>query len=234
MNSGLIARIINVIYPSICPSCGSETDNFLCSPFCNNCWSKIKKYSGPSCRVCSTPFESEFSYICSDCLKRPPAFSVAMSFGIYDNILAAAISRFKFFGIRRLHKPLGKFLLEFEMPAIDAIVPVPLSLKALRERGFNQAFLLSKIVSDHSRVPMIINGLVKERDTHAQIGLSAKERAANLRGAFSTTRDFTAMKLMLIDDVMTTGATANECSKQLLKAGAKEVIVMTLARAGAG
>jgi ComF family protein len=156
-----------------------------------------------------------------------------MSFGIYDNVLAAAINRYKFYGIKRLHRPLGKFLLEFQIPEIDAIVPVPLSIKGLRDRGFNQALLISKIVSDHFKTPMIIDGLIKHKDTHAQIGLSAKERAANLKGVFITRRDFKGMRLMLIDDVMTTGATANECSKQLLKAGAKEVVVMTLARAGA-
>ena len=232
MLSSFISGIINYIYPSKCPSCDRETDNFMVAPFCKNCWSGIKKYSGPSCRICSTPFTSEYSTVCSDCLKRPPSFSKVLSFGLYDRVLAAAINHYKFYGIKRLYRPLGELLFALEMPEIDAIVPVPLSITGLRKRGFNQALLISKIVSGHMKKPMIIDGLIKQKDTHAQIGLSAKERAANLKGAFVTRRDFSGKMLMLVDDVMTTGATANECSKQLMNAGARDVVVITLARAG--
>jgi len=234
MDTGRLAGLINMIYPSSCPACGSGTDNTACAPFCKACWSGITRYSGPACKVCSVPFSSKYASVCSDCLKKPPAFTRALSYGIYENVLASAIGRFKFQGARRLHKPLGKFLLELEMPAVDAIVPVPLSLTGLLSRGFNQALLLSKIVSRHHGIPMITDGLLKVKDTPSQIGLSARERAINLKGSFITVRDFRSMKLLVVDDVMTTGATARECSGLLLKTGAEEVYVMTLARAAAG
>jgi ComF family protein len=155
-----------------------------------------------------------------------------MSFGLYDGALSSAIHIFKFQKIKRLAKPLGRLLLEFDLSGIDAIIPVPLSTKGLRERGFNQSLLLAKVVADSKKIPLVMDGLYKEKETRPQLGLSAKERAANLKGAFRAKGDFKGKKLLLVDDVMTTGATARECSKQLLKAGAETVVVLTLARAG--
>ena len=229
--SGLIPKLIGYLYPSECPSCGTVTDNITYAPLCISCWSGIKKYSGPSCKRCSSPFSSEYSDICAECLNMPPAFSRAISFGLYADMLATAINIYKFHGIKRLHKPLGRFLLEFDLAGADAIISVPLSIRSLRERGFNQSLLLAKFVSDNLKIPLMLDGLIKNRETPPQIGLSAKERISNLKGAFKAVRDFSGMRLLLIDDVMTTGATVKECSKQLLKAGAEDVVVLTLARA---
>ena len=165
-------------------------------------------------------------------MKKVPPFSRAESFGLYDNILATAINLYKFHGIRRLHTPLGRLLLGFDISRTDAVVPVPLGIKGLRERGFNQSLLLAKVISQHTKVPLAMDGLRKVRETRPQVGLSARERAKNLRGAFSVRGNFRKMKLLLVDDVMTTGATVKECTTQLLNAGAEEVTVLTLARAG--
>lgn len=229
----MISKIINHLFPSDCPVCNHPSDALTTAPFCADCWAGVRKYSGPSCRICATPFSSEYAEICSDCLKKPPLFSMAMSFGIYEGTLSQAINLFKFHGVRRLAKPLGKFLLDFDTAGINAIVPVPLSVGGLRSRGFNQSLLLAKTVSDNRDILLITNGLFKKAETLPQIGLSAKDRTKNLRGAFVATRQFSGKRIMLVDDVMTTGATANECSRQLLKAGAAEVVVLTLARAAA-
>ena len=154
-----------------------------------------------------------------------------MSFGLYEDTLASAIHLFKFQRIRRLRRPLGDLLLGFDMYGIDALIPVPLSVSGLRERGFNQSLLLARTLSEKNRLPLIIDGLLKKTDTPAQIGLSKKERGLNLKGSFVTARKFSGMRLLLVDDVMTTGSTANECSKMLLRAGAEEVSALTLARA---
>lgn len=127
---------------------------------------------------------------------------------------------------------MGKFLLKCDISGIDAVIPVPLSIKGLRSRGFNQSLLLSKYLSDKIKVPLMPDGIRKIKDTPPQIGLSAKERISNLKGAFMTDKKFKGKRLLLVDDVMTTGATVRECSKQLMKAEAKEVVVLTLARAG--
>lgn len=154
-----------------------------------------------------------------------------MSFGIYDGALAEAINLYKFHGIKRLYRPLGKLLLEFDLTSFDTVLPVPLSHRGIRDRGFNQSLLLAKAISSRVKIPLISDRLIKIRETPPQIGLNAKERTANLKGAFRVDGKFTGFRLLLIDDVMTTGATANECSKQLLKAGAVDVTVLTLARA---
>jgi ComF family protein len=233
MNQRLLSQAINHLFPSRCPSCGAETDNISHAPFCEGCWSGIKRYSGPACRICSTPLSSEFSDVCGGCLKNPPRFSRALAYGIYDGVLADAIHRFKFYGIKRLHRPLGRFLLTLDLSGIDALVPVPLSVRKLRERGFDQSLLLARVVSREAGIPLVFNGLLKKKDTLPQIGLSAAGRTANIRGAFSAERSFGGMRLMLIDDVMTTGATARECAKELLKAGAANVTAAALARAAA-
>lgn len=154
-----------------------------------------------------------------------------MSFGLYADTLATALNLFKFQGIKRLYRPLGDLLAEFDVSEFNALIPVPLSLSRLRERGFNQSLLLAKALSEKAGIPLIFDGLIKNKKTPPQTGLSAKERSANLKGAFSAERQFPGMKLLLIDDVMTTGATVSECSRELIKAGANEVVVLTLARA---
>lgn len=203
----------------------------MLAPFCSECWSGIVKYAGPACRICATPITSEYATVCAECMKKPPLFSKAMSFGLYEGTLASAIHFFKFQRIRRLHKPLGDLLQGFDMSGIDALIPVPLSIRGLRERGFNQSLLLAKTLSGSSKIPLIMDGLFKKTETPAQIGLSKNERRLNLKGSFRTARNFPGMRLLLVDDVMTTGSTANECSKVLLRAGAEEVRVLALARA---
>ncbi len=119
---------------------------------------------------------------------------------------------------------------ELPIPLADGIVPVPVTVRTLRERGFNQTVLLSKILSKELRVPLRMNMLYKKRETRPQIGLGAKERTRNLRNAFEVREKAGDLRLILLDDVMTTGATVRECSKVLKKAGAEEVVVVTLAR----
>jgi len=113
---------------------------------------------------------------------------------------------------------------------MDGIVPVPVTKRTLRTRGFNQALLLSVVLSRHLRIPVYMDMLYKKRDTPAQIGLGAKERARNVKNAFEVRGRLDKPRLVLLDDVMTTGATVKECAKTLVKAGAKEVVAITLAR----
>jgi ComF family protein len=229
--NALISRLLNIIYPSECPSCENASDVFSHSPICSSCWAQIKKYSGPSCRLCAMPFTSEYAKICSQCLQKAPPFSRVINYSLYDGVLAAAINHLKFHGLKRLAKPLGKLLLGFDLSGIDGVVPVPLTIKRLRERGFNQSLLLARVISREKKLPLLIDILFKKKETPPQTGLSGKERLLNLKNAFVVKRDIRGLRLLLVDDVMTTGATVTECSKQLMKAGAKEVTVLTLARA---
>lgn len=177
------------------------------------------------------PLTSEYSRLCRECFSRKPFFSSVLSFGLYSGALREAISLLKFSGIRRLAGPLGSLLNELPIPSLDGVVPVPLTKKTLGERGFNQSVLLSRVLSRSLDVPLLMDVLCKKKDTQPQIGLGAKERLSNLRNAFSVAGSVEGRRLILLDDVMTTGATVRECSKTLVKAGAKEVVVVTLARA---
>ena len=205
---------------------------FTHSPVCGSCWSGIRRYTGPSCRVCALPFTSEHARVCGQCLKKPPPFSRVITYGLYEGIIREAINQFKFHGLRRLSDPLGNLLLGFDLPAVDGVVPVPLTIRRLRERGFNQSLLIARIIAKKIRVPLLMDVLVKKKETPPQIGLTARERLLNLRNAFAVKGNVKGLRLLLVDDVMTTGATVTECSEQLMKSDAEEVIVLTLARAG--
>jgi ComF family protein len=170
--------------------------------------------------------------VCRHCLEVPPSYTRAVSFGHYDKALASAIHHFKFLGIKRLSKPLAELMLFHDTAGIDVVVPVPLTPAGLKSRGFNQALLLAHHIAGKKKIPLVVTALKKTRDTPPQVGLSAKERAANVKKAFSCAANMAGKNVLLIDDVMTTGATVNACSKQLLKAGAGSVSVLTLARAG--
>ncbi len=176
------------------------------------------------------PFVSEYAKICGQCIKKAPPFSRAITYGHYEGALAEAINQLKFHGLKRISKTLGKLLLSLDLPETDGMVPVPLTIKRLKERGFNQSLLIARVISRETDTPLLIDILAKKKETPPQIGLSAKERLLNLKNAFEVKGNVKGLRLMLVDDVMTTGATVTECSKVLMKAGAKEVIVLTLAR----
>jgi ComF family protein len=156
---------------------------------------------------------------------------MVLNFGLYSGALSEAIHLLKFSGLKRLAKPLGKLLTELPIPSMDGIVPVPVTNRILRERGFNQALLLSVVLSRHVRIPVYMDMLYKKVDTPAQMGLGARERARNLRNAFAVRGRLRDQRILLLDDVMTTGATVGECAKTLVKSGAREVVAVTLARA---
>lgn len=164
-------------------------------------------------------------------MRKAPSFSRVIPYGLYEGVLAEVIHQYKFHGVRRLSKPLGNLLLHLDIQRADGIVPVPLSKKGLIKRGFNQSLLISRVIAKHTGIPLSMNSLFKTKDTPPQIGLSARERLTNLRNAFEVRGDIRDLSLLLVDDVITTGATVMECSKMLMKAGAKEVIVLALARA---
>ncbi len=148
------------------------------------------------------------------------------------------ISRFKYQGATYLAEPLGMLLADlqdeyFSFSNIDILIPVPLHPRRLRERGFNQSLLLARVISRLKKIPLACHLLERVRYTPPQTQLSGSEREKNVRGAFCLrSNHFLAEKtVLLIDDVFTSGATVNECTRVLKEAGAREVQVLTLARA---
>jgi ComF family protein len=226
----LTDRFLSLFYPSLCPVCNNPSDTHIYSPICRSCWGTIERYRGPACRVCAVPIVSIHARLCGECLSRPPCFSSVFAYGLYSGALREAVHLFKFLGIRRLGGPLGRLLCSLPVPAADMIVPVPLSKGRLRQRGFNQSLLLARAVSKDLGIHLSMDCLVKKRDTLPQTGLGANERVKNLKNVFETRGDVAGKKVILLDDVMTTGATVRECARTLSRAGADEIIVVVLAR----
>lgn len=229
--SALISRLLHVLYPSRCPMCSARSDRWQCAPICDACWSLITPYTGPSCTSCGLPLASIHANVCCECLRSAPFFSNVLVYGLYEGVLAEAIHQFKFSGIRRLAYPLASFLLQLEIPRADCLVAVPMSKKDLLRRGFNHSLLLAYVISKKTGIPLVTNGLMKVRETPPQVGLSAGERQRNLSRAFAVRRNLENLHLILVDDVITTGATVNECSRALREAGVRHITVLALARA---
>ena len=151
-------------------------------------------------------------------------------------LLREAIQRFKYEEAFYLHQPLGRLLAEtvakkLSLEPADLIVPVPLHLSKLRERTYNQSLLLARTLVKTLQLPIEAQGLERTRPTLSQQGLKAEERKRNLKGAFSLNTKVKDCRILLVDDVLTTGTTARECSRILRKGGARDVQVAVLARA---
>lgn len=170
--------------------------------------------------------------VCSLCRANATNFERAYSYGTYEGSLAALVHLFKYKGIRTLSKPLGE-LMARGLPSserFDAIVPVPLHWRKKLSRGFNQADLLAETIGRRTGIP-VIHGLKRRRNTDTQAGLTNAMRRKNVDGAFvATSCAFQGKRVLLIDDVVTTGATVSAAAKALCRAGAARVTVLTLAR----
>jgi ComF family protein len=146
--------------------------------------------------------------------------------------LKEAINHFKYFRKKRLLRPLAELLCTLDIPAVDVVLPVPLHRSRLQERGFNQSALIARQIAGKHALPLLINTLVRVRNTPQQVGLNARRRRKNIAGVFSVLQGNTVAgrRVLLVDDVITTGATVQECTRELLHAGAVDVHVMSLAR----
>jgi ComF family protein len=238
-----IKNLTRIIYeffiPTLCINCGTKTNNFNTS-LCNSCKNQIIEINDPICVKCGIPFVSKQgpSHICGKCFKNKFYFDHARSFGIYKTILRDLIIRFKYFNSYIIGKNLAKLLLQknftrFNFKNFDAIIPVPLHKERLKIRGFNQSIILGHKLSTHYKIPLFYDALKKIENTEELSTLDFKTRGnLNLEKTFFIQKNlFLGKNILLIDDVFTTGATANACAKVLKKTGkAKQVDIITLAR----
>jgi ComF family protein len=184
------------------------------------------------------PPEQETDHLCVQCLKEKKPYAIARSVARYDGTILTAIHLFKYHRKTGIGKVLGNIMADFvsgiwDMNAFDLIIPVPLHIKKLRERGFNQAVVLARVLSKRFKIALDITSLKRVLVTPPQVGLGRKERLINVKGAFSVTsqHQISGKRILLIDDVYTTGSTLTECSHVLLNAKAEAVAVLTMARA---
>ncbi|CAN2041257.1 competence protein ComFC [Candidatus Magnetomoraceae bacterium gMMP-15] len=214
---------------------------YLMAPYlCINCSKNFEQIKPSLCSVCGNIFGSRQikNHLCSECITSPKNFYKARAFGIYKDSLKNAISHLKYHKKIQLAKPLSKILQNtffkfWKKHDVDLVIPVPLHIKRLRQRGFNQSYLLIKNWKNNHELPKVnLKILERRRWTTPQTNLKRKERLTNLNNAFIVLNPnpIKGKTILLIDDVYTTGSTVNECSKVLLKAGAARVDVLTLAR----
>jgi competence protein ComFC len=233
-----LERVASFFLPPQCYCCGDFLDEGQ-RGFCPDCLSRVRWIVPPFCTVCGIPFlspEAE-NHPCGMCLKKERYFTEARALGHYEGALQEAIRRWKYEGKVHLAPLLGQWMAErfydhWASSRFDLLLPVPLHLERLRERGFNQALLLVKEISRRTGIPYGKRILRKDRPTSPQAGLSGLKREKEVKGVFSVVagEEMKDKSILLVDDVYTTGATANECSRVLLVAGAQRVDVLTLAR----
>lgn len=228
--------LADLCFPSVCPLCRQALKSS--SFFCSSCLEAITPIVSPCCPRCHLPFAAEdgSDHLCQSCLQELPPFLWAKSVGLYDETLRRAVQKFKYQGDFNLDRPLAALMKESMQAFLedyrpDLLLPVPLYVTRLRQRSYNQALLLAKVLGRRWQVPVASRLLLRIRPTPPQIGLKAAQRRRNLRGAFCLCRPLQGERVLLVDDVMTTGATARECSRTLLDGGAGEVAVAVLARA---
>jgi ComF family protein len=237
--------LLNLLFPDACILCSLPVSRLAERGICRTCWNKAlqMRIDGPICPSCGLPFRTldpSRDHLCGTCETRLPPYSGARAFGWYNAELSRIIQALKFGGRRDLAPQLAALLAStfFEFWSagdFDLIVPVPLHARRKRERGYNQAELLSRSLAHLAGLPSR-NVLLRIRGTRPQVGLSDLERSRNLARAFRCARGATirGSRLLLVDDVMTTGSTVASAAGALLEGGALRVSVLVLARAVAG
>jgi ComF family protein len=221
---------LDLIFPVRCASCDEPGE----APFCVPCAETLVALP-PGCPVCGVPGDDEVLAAlrprrCAHCRQRAPPFAMASAPYLHGGALAEAIHRLKYEKREDLARPLGVLFEACVPPRADVIVAVPLHFSRLRERGFDQARLLAGEAARRFALP-IEPLLVRVRATGQQVGRDRAARERNLRGAFAAAGNVRARRVCLLDDVLTTGATAASAAQALLDAGAARVEVRTLARA---
>jgi ComF family protein len=253
--SRMIGIVKAVLFPARCLGCDaicpwpapSDDGATLAGYVCAQCDAQLAPIGSPLCLSCGSPFATDqgVDHLCDTCRQRPFAFQGARAAGLYADALRAVIHQYKYRGCEPLAGPLGHMLWQafwrhWTLDDVDAIVPVPLHRRRMRKRGFNQARLLlrdwPRLAADQGVAfdgrGILNDALVRRRYTAPQTGLGRKARQANMRNAFGLGKDsVNGMRVLLVDDVFTTGATAHACARVLIRAGAASVKVLTLARA---
>ena len=231
----LIRRLIDFILPPVCPMCNNPVDepHMLCA----DCFKQLNFITKPYCQKCGHPFEFDIKgdMICASCLKQMPIYNRARSVFVYDEGSKKLILPFKHADRTDLTHIISQFLLKDYRDLIseaDAIVPVPLHITRLFLRHYNQSALLANRLAHMTHRCYLPNVLKRVRATPSQGHLSAKQRQKNIQNAFRVSKPnlIQGQKILLIDDVMTTGATVSECTKILLKSGAERVDILTVCR----
>ncbi|GAC1346788.1 MAG: ComF family protein [Myxococcales bacterium] len=228
--SRTLSQVADLLWPPWCACCGDLGEE----PFCAACAQTLVP-TPAGCPLCGAPADEALLPAlrprrCPPCRVRPPPYTSARAPYLHGGALADAIHRLKYEGGLELSRPLGVLFAGCEPPRADVVAPLPLHASRLRERGYDQAHLLAAAAAQRFGLPLV-SLLVRARATRPQVGLDRPGRARNVAGAFQVRGRPEGLRVCLVDDVLTTGATAAEGARALLRAGAVSVEVRTLARA---
>ncbi|MCM8796571.1 MAG: ComF family protein [Candidatus Omnitrophica bacterium] len=235
-----LLAIRDIVYPKICLACKEKTDKrAVDNLICSRCWQEIKRNTPPFCYSCGRTLKGKHmrKNICANCVKQSFYFDRAFSPCVYTDIIQELIHQFKYKGKDYLARPLSRmmidFIREFHIPIeyMDYVMPMPLHSSRLRWREFNQAEMLGRYIAEEFNKPLLSDLLVRRYPTLAQAELMPQKRISNVKGCFKV-KDKTLVngkKILLVDDVLTTGATSSEAAFTLKDAGANIVFLMTLA-----
>lgn len=238
----VVCGLLDLLFPDRCRVCEaplvSQEIPFVRVPVCRACLKAPEPFRAEfSCVACQTPFANraplDDAGLCSLCRLGLNGFDRVYSFGDYEGTLRHLIHIFKFQGVETLRRPLGD-MLQRALPReeqFDAIVPMPLHWRRRWQRGFNQSELLAREIARRWQAP-VIQAVRRKKATAPQAGLTSSQRRKNMQGAFEARpgKKVDGMHVLLIDDVLTTGATASACARALKRAGASRVTLLALAR----
>lgn len=216
------------IYPPVCVGCG-EAGYRLCP----DCQSKIEYIEGNLCKICGLPL-ARGRDLCRDCEVSPPPYDALRTLAKYEGVIRDCVHALKYKSNQSLGDHFSKGLADLvrmQVWSLDMVIPVPLSPFRIKTRGYNQSALLARPLAMRLSLQYKPFGLRRIRNTQSQVELTAEERSLNVRGAFQAVPEIVnGKRILLVDDVTTTGATIKECAKALRMAGAYEVFCLTLAR----
>lgn len=233
--------VVNVLLPPLCPGCRAQLT--VQGSLCGSCWQEIRFIDEPLCAVTGLPFAHNHGVGAVDpsALAHPPPWRQARSVMVYTPLVQRLVGRFKYSGRHECVRAFGRWMARAGHDLLsdaDYIVPVPLYVRRLRQRGFNQAVELARVISRESGVELAVDMLERIRPTRSQIGLSVAARHRNMVGAFAPSLGAEARikgsAFVLVDDVLTSGATLASATRALQRAGAGRVDVLTLARVARG
>lgn len=234
----IVRHFYDFFFPRLCVYCEEKlsVDEHV---FCSGCFQSLEEIEPPVCEKCGAKIRGKRNKShCTDCPPHPIFFDYAASAYNYSNQIRAILRAIKYEGREECADLAGKLMSAFFLQKsgqfhFDYIIPAPLHLFREFKRGYNQAELLARQVSRYSQINLLSRCLVRVRSTIKQSMLTPENRLSNLKGAFFVEKPeiISGKNILFIDDIMTTGSTANECSRMLKIAGANFVFVLTLARA---
>jgi ComF family protein len=238
LHEGLQA-LQELLFPARCLGCAEQLSSSHPPLLCSHCLPGIQEITPPFCTNCGKPLTTGDNHLCLSCLETPLALTKARSSFLYQEPISTLVRQLKFngnlTGLASLAALTQKSAAYADLNPPDLILPVPLHIKRLRERGFNQSQLLAQACFPQWREKIRLDLLKRQRATVPQTRLSGKARRHNLHKAFCIEKnnEISGKNILLMDDVFTTGSTLYECAKVLWAAGAAEVAAFTVARSGA-